>query len=80
SNVTGTATTDINEIRERLYRQLTSPVLWVNSIENMINDGAGVFVEVGPGKVLQGIIKRINSDVIITGVSSAEDLENPVWN
>ncbi|MBU0713604.1 ACP S-malonyltransferase [bacterium] len=80
SNVTGTATTDIKEIRERLYLQLTSPVLWVNSIENMIKDGAGIFVEIGPGKVLQGIIKRINSDVIITGVSSAEDLENPEWN
>jgi len=80
SNVTGTATTDIKEIRERLYLQLTSPVLWVNSIENMINDNAGIFVEIGPGKVLQGIIKRINSDVVITGVSSAEDLENPEWN
>ncbi len=80
SNVTGVATTDIEGIREHLYRQLTSPVLWVNSIENMVKDGAGIFVEVGPGKVLQGIIKRINSDVIITGVSSAEDLENPKWN
>ena len=80
SNVTGVATTDIEGIREHLYRQLTSPVLWVNSIENMVKDGAGIFVEVGPGKVLQGIIKRINSDVTITGVSSAEDLENPKWN
>lgn len=80
SNVTGTATTDIKEIRERLYWQLTSPVLWLNSIENMIKDGAGIFVEVGPGKVLQGIIKRINSEVTITGVASAEDLENPKWN
>jgi len=80
SNVTGTATTDIKEIRERLYQQLTSPVLWLNSVENMIKDGAGIFVEVGPGKVLQGIIKRINSDVTITGVASAEDLENPTWN
>ncbi|MBN2601795.1 MAG: ACP S-malonyltransferase, partial [Candidatus Marinimicrobia bacterium] len=80
SNVTGTATTDIKEIRERLYWQLTSPVLWLNSIENMIKDGAGIFVEIGPGKVLQGIIKRINSEVTITGVASAEDLENPKWN
>jgi len=80
SNVTGTATTDVEEIRDRLYRQLTSPVLWVNTIENMIKDGAGVFVEIGPGKVLQGIIKRINSEVIIKGVSSVEDLENTEWN
>ncbi|MCD6205261.1 MAG: ACP S-malonyltransferase [Candidatus Marinimicrobia bacterium] len=76
SNVTGTATTDIEKIRDRLYRQLTSPVLWVDTIENMIKDGAENFVEIGPGKVLQGIIKRINSKVRISGISNVEDLEN----
>ena len=76
SNVTGTATSDIEKIRDRLYRQLTSPVLWVDTIENMIKDGAENFVEIGPGKVLQGIIKRINSKVRISGISNVEDLEN----
>lgn len=79
SNVTGTATIDVNEIRHRLHQQLTSPVLWVNCIENMINDGAGVFVEIGPGNVLQGLIKRINNNVIVRGISRAEDLENIQW-
>lgn len=80
SNVTGTATTDPAEIRERLYKQLTSPVLWADSVLNMINDGAETFVEIGPGKVLTGLIKRISSNVNIQGVSSVEDLENLKWN
>lgn len=80
SNVTGTATTDVKEIRNRLYQQLTSPVLWVQSVENMIKDGVGTFVEVGPGNVLQGLIKRINSNVSVHGVSGVEDLEKPEWN
>jgi [acyl-carrier-protein] S-malonyltransferase len=80
SNVTGTATTDPAEIRERLHKQLTSPVLWADSVVNMINDGAETFLEVGPGKVLTGLIKRISSDVNTQGVSSIEDLENLEWN
>jgi [acyl-carrier-protein] S-malonyltransferase len=76
SNVTGTATTNVSEIRDRLYRQLVSPVLWVNSIENMIADGVTCFIEIGPGTVLKGLIKRINSEVIIKSVASMEDLEN----
>lgn len=80
SNVTGTATTDIKEIRNRLYQQLTSPVLWVQSVENMIKDGVGTFVEIGPGNVLQGLIKRINGNVTVRGVSGVQDLEKPEWN
>ncbi len=80
SNVTGTATTNVGEIRERLYQQLVSPVLWVNSIETMIQDGATTFIEIGPGKVLQGLIRRINSDVIVNSVSSVEDLEHLEWH
>ncbi len=80
SNVTGTPTTDPDEIKDRLYRQLTSPVLWMDTIKNMIKDGADFFLEVGPGKVLQGLIKRTATDVKIEGVSSFEDLENFQWN
>jgi [acyl-carrier-protein] S-malonyltransferase len=80
SNVTGTATTDVSEIRKRLYQQLTSPVLWFNSIKNMAADGAATFIETGPGKVLQGLIKRTIKDVNILGVSSVEELENLEWN
>jgi len=75
SNVTGTATTDPEIIKDRLYQQLTAPVLWVNTIENMIRDEAGTFVEVGPGKVLQGLVKRIRGEANITGVSAYEELE-----
>jgi len=80
SNVTGTATTNLSEIRERLYQQLTSPVLWFNSVKNMAADGAATFIEIGPGKVLQGLIKRTIEDVNILGVSSVEELENLEWN
>jgi len=75
SNVTGTPTRDPHEIKERLNAQLTAPVLWVNTIENMITDGFEQFVEVGPGKVLQGLIKRISQKVTLQGVSSNEDLK-----
>lgn len=75
-NVTGKATRDPHEIRSNLIQQLTAPVLWVQSVQNMINDGAMTFVEVGPGKVLQNLIKRIAPQVTISGVSSFGDLEN----
>ncbi len=75
SNVTGTSTDNPEVIRERLYQQLTCPVLWVNTIDNMISDGAEKFIEVGPGKVLQGLVKRISNNIELEGVSSIEDLE-----
>jgi len=80
SNVTGTASSDPQIIRERLYLQLTHPVLWTTTIENMVKDGATRFLEVGPGKVLQGLVKRINSEVILAGVSNVAELEDLQWN
>jgi [acyl-carrier-protein] S-malonyltransferase len=65
-----------SEIRELSYRQLTSPVRWEESIVNMINDGADEFIELGPGKVLQGLTKRINSTVTTRGFDKAEDLNS----
>ena len=61
-NFTSTKTTNLNEIKENLNNQLTSPVLWTQSIDNMINDGVLNFIEVGPGKVLQGLIRKINRE------------------
>ena len=75
SNVTGTATTDPVEIKNRLNAQLTDPVLWVDTIHNMINDGVEKFVEVGPGKVLQGLVKRIDRQIKCEGICTFEDLE-----
>ena len=54
-----------NEIRENLYKQLTAPVKWTQSIREMIKDGAKEFIEIGPGKVLKGLVKKIDDEVEI---------------
>ncbi len=59
-NVTATAITDEKEIKANLISQLTAPVRWTQSVQQMIADGATLFTEVGPGKVLQGLVKKIN--------------------
>jgi len=61
-NVTATAITDENEIKANLISQLTAPVRWTQSVQQMIADGATHFTEVGPGKVLQGLVKKINRE------------------
>jgi [acyl-carrier-protein] S-malonyltransferase len=61
-NVTASAITDENEIKANLISQLTAPVRWTQSVKQMIADGATHFTEVGPGKVLQGLVKKINSE------------------
>ncbi|WP_299431466.1 ACP S-malonyltransferase [uncultured Maribacter sp.] len=58
-NVTTTAVTDATEIKKNLISQLTAPVKWTQSVQNMIADGATLFTEIGPGKVLQGLVKKI---------------------
>ncbi|TRO64139.1 ACP S-malonyltransferase [Christiangramia sabulilitoris] len=58
-NVSTFAVTDPEEIKKNLVFQLTAPVKWTQSVQNMIKDGASEFVEVGPGKVLQGLVKKI---------------------
>lgn len=62
-NVNAQPVTDPQEIRDNLIAQLTSPVRWTQTIQNMIADGATSFIEVGPGKVLQGLVKKINKDM-----------------
>lgn len=68
-NVSTFAVNDPEEIKKNLIFQLTAPVKWTQSIQNMIKDGATEFIEVGPGKVLQGLVKKIDRDA---QVSSAE--------
>ena len=58
-----------------LSEQLTSPVRWDESIKNMTNNGALNYIEVGPGKVLQGLIKRISANAQISGIDTADELE-----
>ncbi len=65
-NVTTTAVSDPEEIKKNLVAQLTGPVKWTQSIRNMIKDGAENFQEVGPGKTLQGLIKKIDSEASVS--------------
>lgn len=70
-NVTAKASTDPKEIKANLLAQLTAPVRWTQSVQNMIADGATHFTELGPGKVLQGLIaKTAGSGIIVDGLQS----------
>ena len=72
-NISGLAFSSENEIKENLISQLTSPVRWTQSINNMINDGASKFIEVGPGKVLQGLVRKINRDIEAVSLNLEND-------
>ncbi|WP_417368262.1 ACP S-malonyltransferase [Flavobacterium beibuense] len=61
-NVPASAVTNPDEIKQNLIIQLTAPVKWTQSVQNMIADGATLFTEVGPGNVLQGLVKKINKE------------------
>lgn len=62
-NVTASAVSDPNEIKKNLIAQLTAPVKWTQTVQQMVADGATTFIEVGPGKVLQGLVKKISPAV-----------------
>ncbi len=61
-NVTTVSVTDSEEIKKNLISQLTAPVKWTQIVRNMVDDGALLFTEVGPGRVLQGLVRKINPD------------------
>jgi [acyl-carrier-protein] S-malonyltransferase len=65
-NVSTTAVTNSEDIKTNLISQLTAPVKWTQSVQHMISDGATLFTEVGPGKVLQGLVRKINSEAETT--------------
>jgi [acyl-carrier-protein] S-malonyltransferase len=67
-NVSTTAVTDVAEIKANLIAQLTAPVKWTQSVQQMVADGATEFVECGPGKVLQGLVKKIHPEAIVSGL------------
>ena len=71
-NVSGLPYSSEIDIKENLISQLTSPVKWTHSINQMVEDGAKEFIEVGPGRVLQGLVRKINGDIY----SSSLNLEN----
>lgn len=68
-NVNAKPYTDAAQIKGNLINQLTAPVRWTQSVQNMIADGAGSFTECGPGNVLQGLVKKINREAVTNGLS-----------
>ncbi len=76
SNVTGQEVPDPHSLKNLLIDQIEKRVRWRESIINMINKGVEHFVEIGPGKVLSGLIKRINKDVKITSINDQSDIKN----
>jgi len=78
ANVSALPITDGNEIRGLLLKQLESPVLWSKTIQGMIDNGFEPFIEVGPGKVLQGLLKRIDRKKQSLGIGTLEEMNNYV--
>tara|TARA_Y100000310_G_scaffold55825_1_gene51161 strand:+ start:50 stop:970 length:921 start_codon:yes stop_codon:yes gene_type:complete len=76
SNVTAKEETDVNKIKPLLIDQITSRVRWRESVDYMIRQGVTSFLEIGPGKVLSGLVKKINRDVKILNINSIEDVKN----
>ena len=75
ANVTAKPVIKKEEIKNLLFEQVTAPVRWEETIKNMIADGAEEFYEIGPGKVLQGLVKRINPQIKCTCVDKYSDVE-----
>jgi [acyl-carrier-protein] S-malonyltransferase len=67
-NVNALPSSDVNDIKKNLIAQLTAPVRWTQSVQNMVKDGAKTFIECGPGKVLQGLIKKIAPEAETTSL------------
>lgn len=78
ANVTASPMTDADVIKEKLVEQLYSPVRWQESVEDMINLGIDTFIEIGPGKVLSGLVKKVNRSVNIFSVYDEESLTNTI--
>jgi len=75
ANVSAQPVKSSEEIKKLLFEQVTAPVRWEETINNMINDGIDEFYEIGPGNVLQGLLKRINPDVKRFGIDKFTDVE-----
>ena len=76
SNVTANEIKDPNELKDLLIKQIESRVRWRESVINMIEKDVNHFIEIGPGKVLSGLVKRINKDIKIDTINSQTDIEN----
>ena len=76
SNVTADSIKNIPDIKNLLIKQIESRVRWRESIINMTNNGVNNFIEIGPGKVLSGLIKRINREVKVKSINNEEDIKS----
>ena len=76
SNVTAQKINDIDDLKNLLIKQIENRVRWRESVINMINDDIDHFIEIGPGKVLSGLVKRINREVKIDTINNQGDIEN----
>ena len=76
SNVTAEEISNTEELKTLLIKQIENRVRWRESVNNMINNGVNHFIEIGPGKVLSGLVKRINKEVKIDTINNQEDIEN----
>jgi [acyl-carrier-protein] S-malonyltransferase len=76
SNVTAKEISNTNELKDLLIKQIESRVRWRESVINMINNKVNHFIEIGPGKVLSGLVKRINKEVKINTINNQEDIES----
>ena len=75
SNVTGEEISNSNELRELLVKQIESRVRWRESVILMIKKGVTQFIEIGPGKVLSGLVKRIDKNVKVSAINNEEDIK-----
>ena len=76
SNVTAQAMTEPNDIKEKLIEQIISPVRWQEIVQNLVAQGVDNFIEVGAGRILSGLIKRIEPEAKINFINKVEDLDN----
>ena len=76
SNVTADEIPDKNELKKLLIYQIESRVKWRESVINMIDKGVNHFIEIGPGKVLSGLVKRINKSVKINTINNENDIKD----
>ena len=76
SNVTANEISNTDELKDLLVKQIENRVRWRESVLNMINSGVNHFIEIGPGKVLSGLVKRISKDVKIDTINSQGDIES----
>ena len=78
SNTLAEPVTDKTKIKELLARQISSPVRWRESMEELIREGVDTFIEIGPGKTISGFLKKIDRNAVVYSIQTVEDLEKTV--